>query len=542
MKNKPSLPSIPEQDQTPLVKSLLDFMQQMATRIQQQDEEIALLKDEINILKGEKKRPVFKGSQLDEKTESDKALKYSDKTKRPGSDKKKKTSRLIIHEDQVIKPKQAIPEDSRFKGYRDFVVQDLNITPHTTRYRLERWVTPQNESLTGQLPEGLKNRHFGSRLIRYILYQHHHCHTTQPLLLEQLREWGIDISSGQINQLLLLDKEAFHAEKEALLQTGLTVSSYISVDDSGARHQGKNGYVTQIGNEFFAWFQSTGSKSRINFLELLRAGRHDYYLDDSAFAYMEKRSLPQQPFQLLQQHQGRCLDDENDWLSFLDGLPITTATHRRIATEAALLGSVLHHGLSDKLVILSDDAGQFNLLLLLHALCWVHTERLIHKMLPLNDTHRQELAAVRAQIWDLYRDLKRYKEQPDGALKKALTHHFDVIFLQKTSYETLNQALQRIFKNKAELLLVLDHPEIPLHTNGSETDIRDFVKKKKVSGGTRSDEGRRCRDTFASLKKTCRKLGISYWEYLNDRLGVTCDQVPWLPDIIAYRTGIAPGY
>lgn len=65
---------------------------------------------------------------------------------------------------------------------------------------------------------------------------------------------------------------------------------------------------------------------------------------------------------------------------------------------------------------------------------------------------------------------------------------------------------------------MLERPDIPLHTNGSEGDVRDYVKKRKVSGGTRSDLSRRCRDTFASLKKTCRKLGVSFWDYLNDRV------------------------
>jgi hypothetical protein len=166
----------------------------------------------------------------------------------------------------------------------------------------------------------------------------------------------------------------------------------------------------------------------------------------------------------------------------------------------ALLGSVLLHGLCEDLV-------------------WIHAERLIHKMLPLNETHRKEIAQVRGQIWDLYTELKAYKTTPDSTLRESISKQFDDIFTQKTSYATLNSAFQRIHKNKAELLVVLERPEIPLHTNGSETDIRNCVKKRKVSGGTRSDEGRRCRDTFASLKKTCRKLNISFWHYLSDRLG-----------------------
>ena len=392
----------------------------------------------------------------------------------------------------------------------------------------------------GQLPASLSHRHFGPRLIRYILYQHHHCQTTQPLLLEQLREWGIDISSGQINQLLLAEHEAFHAEKNDLLKAGLATSSYVTVDDSGARHQGRNGYVTHIGNDFFAWFKSTGSKSRINFLALLRAGKTDYRLSEAALFYMKKQRLPEQPLAQLSQHQGRHVANKEDWFTLLDSLLITRPRHRRLATEGALLGSVLHQGLCDDLTIVSDDAGQFNILL--HALCWVHTERLIHKMLPLNETHRKEIAHIRDQIWCFYAQLKRYKITPDKAQQKSLNQCFEEIFTQKTSYATLNQALKRIHSNKVELLMVLDRPEIPLHTNGSETDLRDYVKKRKVSGGTRSDEGRRCRDTFASLKKTCRKLDISFWHYLTDRLGISELPIAPLPDIITVRAALATGY
>ena len=97
---------------------------------------------------------------------------------------------------------------------------------------------------------------------------------------------------------------------------------------------------------------------------------------------------------------------------------------------------------------------------------------------------------------------------------------FDRIFLRTTGFATLDRLLQRLHANKAELLMVLDHPEIPLHTNGSENDIRCQVTKRQVSGGTKTDTGRDCRDAFLGLAKTCRKLGISFWNYLGARLGV----------------------
>lgn len=89
-------------------------------------------------------------------------------------------------------------------------------------------------------------------------------------------------------------------------------------------------------------------------------------------------------------------------------------------------------------------------------------------------------------------------------------------------------------EHKEDLLRVLEQPKVPLHNNGMESDIRGYVKIRKISGGTRSASGRRCRDTFSSLKKTCRKLGVNFWAYLKDRLR-GLGNIPWLPDLLRQR-------
>jgi hypothetical protein len=142
--------------------------------------------------------------------------------------------------------------------------------------------------------------------------------------------------------------------------------------------------------------------------------------------------------------------------------------------------------------------------------------------------------SVRGQVWDLYADLKRYRLQPDEAAKAGLAARFDAIFTQKTGYARLDLTLQQIHRNRNELLLVLDRPDVPLHTNGSERDIREQVVRKKIIGGTRVDLGRRCHDTFLSLKKTCRKLGVSFWQYLLDRIQ-DGRAIPSLPTLIRQR-------
>lgn len=467
------------------------------------------LRDEVARLKGQKGKPSIGPSKLPK----------GDRPKREREHHRGGGAERRIDRTVVVKA-EGVPEGSRFKGYADYDVQELIIKTETTRYRVEKWLTPEGKLLTGKVPVAFEvgGGHFGGTLQSFILYQYYHALVTEPLILEGLREWGVHMSSGQLHNLIIEGKENFHREKDEILRVGLRVSRHIHVDDTGARHKGKNGYCTHIGNEWFAWFESTESKSRINFLQLLRSGYTDFVVDDAALEYMTGQKLPQPLLARMKAEvDGEVVfADETLWQAALLRWGITTDRHVRIATEGALLGSVLSHGVNPGLAIVSDDAGQFKVLL--HALCWVHAERVLAKLVGFNDEQRAALEAVRTAVWDLYRDLKAYKTAPTAQARAALEKRFDALCATRTCFTSLNQALERMGRNKRELLLVLQRPDLPLHNNLSEGDIREFVKRRKISGGTRSNDGRRCRDTFASLKKTCRKLGVSFWTYLNDRI------------------------
>jgi hypothetical protein len=206
----------------------------------------------------------------------------------------------------------------------------------------------------------------------------------------------------------------------------------------------------------------------------------------------------------------------------------------RIATEGALWGALSHHGLLVDTVILSDDAGQFNIGN--HALCWVHAERLIHKLDTFTNHNRREKERIQTRLWWLYADLKEYRKMPTQRRAKQLARRFDALFTSKTGFVTLDRLLARLNAKRDDLLVVLDHPQVPLNTNGSENDIRAMVTRRKLSGGTKSETGKQARDTFIGLMKTCRKLGISYWDYLGDRLKVPgATAVPYLPGIVRQR-------
>jgi hypothetical protein len=528
------VPEIPESQRTPLVQQLLDLIHLQQQRIQQLEDQVSLqreriqqLDDEIARLKGLKARPRIAPSVLERPPRPPR----DPHAKRPGSAKRSKTIQLTITEETVL-PLPHVPEGAVFKGYEDFVVQDLILKPRVILYRRERWITPDGRSLVAPLPaEVVPGSHYGADLICFILHQYHHQHVTQPLLLEQLHQLGIDISAGELNRILTEGKEAFHQEKAELLPAALAVSAYIQVDDTGARHQGHNGACTQIGNEFFAVFASTESKSRINFLEILRGPQTDYLINQTAVAYWHHQYLPQALVDRLSRGP-QVFADHAAWQARLRQLGITKERHVRIATEGALLGSLLTHGVSPELAILSDGAGQYNVLA--HAACWIHAERPLARMIPYSEPHRAAIAKVRGEIWELYQDLKAYRQHPEPSRRPDLEARFDAVCGQRTGFPSIDRVLKGIKAHRTALLRVLERPEIPLHTNLSESHLRDYVKKRKISGSTRSEAGRQARDTFASLKKTCRELGVNFWAYLQDRVrGV--GQMPRLAAMIRQK-------
>jgi hypothetical protein len=492
---------------------------------------VAAQRDEIARLKGGPRRPNIKPSGMDQATEP-----KPDKPAGEGGGKRGSTkTKLTIHEEKTVKVDA--PAGSRFKGYTSYLVQDLIIRANVVNFRCERWLTPDGTLLTAPLPDGIQG-HFGPELRRFVLAQYHQGQVTVPRLVAILRALGIFISKRQVVRLLINGQDPFLNEAQDVLRAGLSSAAWITVDDTGARHKATNGFCTQIGNGHFAWFGTTNSKNRANFLGLLRAGHGDYVINAEALAYMRERQLANHVIDRLAQHEDKVFADKDAFCAYLESLGIANLKVNpdpvQIATEGALWGSIKAHGLLPDTVIVSDDAGQFNVGQ--HGLCWIHAERLIHKLDTFTDENRKAQRKIRGLIWRLYRDLKAYRLAPSKPRKAALTARFDRIFTRKTGFVTLDRLLKRLHANKAELLLVLDRPEIPLHTNGSENDIRCQVTKRKVSGGTRSDVGRDCRDAFLGLAKTCSKLGIGFWHYLGARLGVSGQpEVPYLPDIIKHR-------
>jgi hypothetical protein len=481
------------------------------------------LKDEIARLKHLPPRPPFKPSGMEKATQP----RPTGSGRRPGRGAKR---------DRVTREvtlRVEVPPGSRFKGYKTVVHRDLILTAEVVRYKRERWVTPEGQTLIAPLPVGVTGG-YGPGVRRFCLALHTQGQVTTERLTDLLNGIGLSISKREVVRLLTTDLEPFEQEDRAVLQAGLMSSSYITADDTGARHARRPGVTTQIGGERFCVFRTSRSKSRLNFLTLLRGGCEDYVVNEATLDYLRAQPVEAAVIARLAAHPDQVFASQMGWWQHLLQCSINIFDRPLLQTlnEAATWGALRHHGLMGNTVVVSDDAGQFRVGQ--HALCWVYAERHLQKLMPASPKQAQAVELVRQTIWCFYRSLKLWKQSPAPGGERVFRQQFDKIFGLRTGYKDLDALLARLARRKDELLRVLEWPEIPLHTNASENDLRACVIKRKISGGTMSADGRVARDVMLGLQKTCRKLGLSFFTYLGDRLGLNTGQprLPPLADLV----------
>ena len=515
---------IPEnQKVVPWVQTLLRFIEEQNRAIQEQSrviqeqnrviqeqaEQIATLKttvqelrDEITRLKNTPKRPKFRPSKT---PKQDKQKASSDSS---ASQPLRNTSSSKVKEEIVVKASN-IPVGSRFKGYATYSIQELVLTAKDVIYRMELWQTPDGSTIKAALPPGIEGSHFGPGL-RALIHGLYASGMTQPALFEFTRSVGIEISEGQIHHILMNEAKGYAAQSEAILSAGLNEAPYIRTDDTGASHQHQKGYCTHIGGEYFAYYKTTASKSRLNFLNILAQGKEGYILNDAFIWHLFSSGVKDDLLNTFETHKGKQYQTKKGMNRLLNEIGIFDKKLRLTCLEAGLIGFIQATQLKAGQVLLSDRAGQFAILN--HAACWVHMERPLRKLIASTPEIEAEIQQVREAIWLLYEQVKEASLSQQG--KELVLEAYDALIERKVISPGVREVLVAFKNYREEMLKALSHPGLPLHNNDSERDIRRVVKFRDISGGTKSEEGKLFRDGLMTLKQTCYRLGENFWDYL----------------------------
>lgn len=488
----------------PWVQSLVSLIQDQAEQIAKFKITVQELRDEIARLKNTPKRPKFRpqGRTLSSKKNDHQGGSSQESSPAAGG-----TSTQKSREEIVVKPPH-VPSGSRFKGYATYSVQELTLIPKDVIYKLEVWQALDGSIVRASLPPELEGTHFGSDL-RALIHGLYASGMTQPAIFQFITNTGIQISEGQVHQILMGEASGYEKQSEAILSVGLQEAPYIRTDDTGAKHCYQSGYCTHIGGQYFSYYKSTASKSRLNFLQLLAQGKEGYVINDAFIWHLFEGGVADDILNIFETCKGKRYCTKKGLVRLLNAIGLTSKRLQQICLEAGMVGFVQER-LKAGQVLISDRAGQFKILD--HADCWVHMERPLRKLVASTPEIEAEIGQVRAMIWTLYGQVKEASISQRG--KEQVCEAYDALVAREVVSPGVRAVLDAFKEHREGMLKALDHPGLPLHNNDSERDIRGMVKFRNISGSTKSEDGRIFRDGLMTLKQTCYRLGENFWSYL----------------------------
>jgi len=524
-----------------LIIRLLNLVEQLSGDLRQAQQEIQRLRDEIARLKGEKGKPNIKPNAAagNRNYSSEKERKGGNKPKDPEAEAPApKNERLHIDREETLKVDPAVlPEDAQFKGYEDVVVQELVFRTDNVLFHKEKFYSAsEGKTYLAEMPAGYQGQ-FGCQLKALIWVLYFASQVSEPKIVELLRSVGIIISEAAVSNILIKGQGSLHEEKAEIVRAGLASSPRQQTDDTGTRVNGVNQHCHILCNPLYTAFFTLPQKDRESVIDVLsNHGPRRYLFNEQATAYFQKRGLSQRLIGKVKQlPQAEVLDEEGLEQAISEQLGPISAQQKKVIKDGARVAAYRNQAeLPAVKLLVCDDAGQSKEITEELGLCWVHDGRHYKQLLPVVELHQQLLGEFMTEYWEYYRELLGSKKNPTKEEAERLEQRFDELFATVTGYEALDERIKQSREKKPDLLAVLRHPEVPLHNNASELGARARVRKRGVSLGPRTEQGVRAWDTGMTIVETAKKLGVSVYAYIKDRLSGT-QQMPSLAEIIGER-------
>jgi hypothetical protein len=520
------------------IVGLMNLVEELKQENGRLREEVQRLRDENRRLKGEQGQPQIKAGKKKASNHSSEAERHQAKGWRKGS---KVDQIKIDREEKLMVERTSLPADAEFKGYEAVVVQDLSIKPDNIRFLKEKFYSASERmSYSAPLPAGYQGQ-FGPGIRALVLVQYYSSGMSEPKIQEFLENFGVQISAGQISNLLTQNHGAWHHEKEAIYQAGLSSSGWQHIDETGTRVDGANHFCHIVCNPLYTAYFTRPHKDRLTVISLLQ-NRLDLQfllnrqtisrLADFASPQWVQRTVSQWPqATLLTQAQIKALVER-------DLARLNAQQQARVYEAAALSAYDQQTVVPIVPILMSDEARQYEAVTPEQALCWVHEGRHYKKLSPYLAFHQQQHTAFLTRFWEFYHHLQDYRANPTPDQAQALRTDFDTLFSTQTGYAALDTLIAKTKSKQDKLLKVLDYPDIPLHNNPAELAARQRVRKRDVSFGPRSDEGVAAWDTFMTLAETAKKLGVSFFAYVYDQVTQT-HALPTLASLIHQRAPVS---
>ncbi|WP_243146991.1 transposase [Scytonema sp. UIC 10036] len=515
------------------IEILLNIIEELNAKVKKLEEENQKLQDENNRLKGEKGKPDIKANKTSG-FKKDHSSEKERKTPREHS-KSSKNANIQIEREKILEyPQSELPPDAEFKGYEDVIVQDIVLQTDNVLFRKQKFYSAsEGKTYLAPLPVGYDGE-FGPGVKALVISLYYGGNMTQGKLLEFLEDIGISMSAGYLSNLLIKSTVDFESEFNEVYISGLESSTWQHLDQTSARVKGINYTTNVVCNPLYTVYSTTLKKDRLSVLGVLQNKPElDFLLNQLTYELLDTLNIPTKWINQLKLLPQETVFTESEFSFLLDTyLSKLGSQHRTRVLEAAAIS--FYHQQTDIPIIqllVCDDAPQFKLLTDNLAFCWVHEGRHYKKLTPFVAYHQKILDDFLTEFWNYYRELLAYKDSPSQKKKLELESKFWEIFGTETGYGQLDERKRLTAAKVSELLLVLEYPELPLHNNPAELAARTMVQRRNISYATQTIEGTKAWDIFMSLVATTRKLGVSFFKYMQDRISQNYE-IPSLGNVI----------